>query len=52
LSKACGLSLEKYPRLKAWFERCKLTFYNYDEVNGEGTSMIAQFILPKLTKGF
>lgn len=47
-----GASLEKYPRVQAWFDRCKATFPEYDELNGKGAQMLGQFAKSKVTKGF
>jgi glutathione S-transferase len=47
-----GASLENYPRLKAWFNRCKSTFPDYEEGNEKGAKMLGGFVLSKLTKGF
>lgn len=47
-----GATLDKYPRLSAWFERCKLTFPDYQEANEQGAQMLADFMKTKLTKGF
>ncbi|CAO1403711.1 unnamed protein product [Diamesa tonsa] len=49
---AMGATLDKYPRLSAWFERCKSTFPDYQEANGQGAQMLADFMKSKLTKGF
>lgn len=49
---AMGASLDKYPRLQAWFDRCKKTFPDYEEANGNGAEMLGQFFKSKLTKGF
>jgi glutathione S-transferase len=47
-----GASLENYPRLKAWFNRCKTTFPDYEEINGKGAQMLGGVFKSKLTKGF
>ena len=47
-----GASLENYPKLQAWFERCKTTFPDYEELNGKGAKMFGQFFLSRVTKGF
>jgi glutathione S-transferase len=47
-----GASLDKYPRLQAWFDRCKKLFPDYEEVNEKGAKMLGGFILSKITKGF
>lgn len=47
-----GASLDKYPRLQAWFDRCKKTFPDYAEANEQGAEMLGQFFKSKLTKGF
>jgi glutathione S-transferase len=48
---AIGASLDKYPRLKAWFGRCKTAFPEYYEVNELGANLIAEFVSSKISKG-
>ncbi|CRK97501.1 CLUMA_CG010890, isoform A [Clunio marinus] len=45
-----GFSLDKYPRIKAWVERCKKTLPDYEEANGKGARMLGQYVLSKITK--
>lgn len=47
-----GASLDKFPRLQAWFNRCKATFPDYVELNENGAKILGQFVLSKVTKGF
>lgn len=47
-----GASLDKYPRLQAWFNRCQKTFPDYEEGNGKGAQMLGAFLKSKMTKGF
>lgn len=47
-----GTTLDKYPRLSAWFQRCQATFPDYEEANGKGAQMLADFLKSKITKGF
>jgi hypothetical protein len=46
------LSLEKYPRLDAWFKRCKAAIPGYDEVSESGIEMLKQFLLSKSPNAF
>lgn len=45
-----GGSLDKFPRLKAWLNRCKSTFPEYREVNEAGADLIAQFVISLIGK--
>lgn len=47
-----GASLEKYPRLQLWFDRCKAAFPDYEEINEKGAKMLGGFMKSKITKGF
>ena len=47
-----GASLEKYPRLQAWFDRCRAAFPDYEEINEKGARMLGAFMKSKMTKGF
>lgn len=46
------MSLEKYPRLSAWFERCKKVIPGFDEVSQSGIEMLKQFFLSKSPNAF
>lgn len=45
-----GITLEKYPRIEAWLERCQKTFPDYVEINEKGAQLFAGCIIPKVAK--
>lgn len=52
LLQAAGASLEKYPRVKDWFSRIKLTFPSFKESVEDGAQLFADWVKETATNGF
>lgn len=47
-----GASLESYPKLQAWFNRCKTSFPEYKEAVEDGAKLFGEWVKTNATKGF